>query len=551
MRPPFQLRPKERMKNPFIPDRATNPALAVAYENRYTVLGTLPNITGATQPEKSTAAPFKASSSRVQTKECYKMKPPESYSQAVKPDTPVKKETIQIATSPQPPKWEFIVHQALPIMALDKQYENFKVQDLVKPCFTNYQYVDSQDPLKTRRLENDEEALELLDTASSSGEPSNGDMLAPRVQVAVKPLYRLGLDTPICLLLRDARMLNFEDSLLGVLQSNLARGPVYFNCYPNFSVDIQDENILDTLTLNIKTKNMNNKINTKEIAVIYRVYYRLMKTTLAPKAKLMSNKGVTMLMEANQEHINVFVPRMLRWDETLTKDEWRFDAITPQKVEPEKSKIQEIVQHQDGSVNLKFLRSSSGNSSKIFSIDRASSSKTREEDYDEEALIKELEHKIKGVDFSTPIPKVHYNTVVNPGSPTPSDLRGSLGMIKRNSNFKINSELLKNQWEDLENAIRRSWYVETYPEENRLAFKKTWIADMKRLHCNIEFFRWFQVSGQLGDKPDSLKTLVNKWYTSTRTITSQGADVNRLSRHVNLKNYYPRASVPDMQFEED
>ncbi|XP_060183118.1 uncharacterized protein LOC132613080 [Lycium barbarum] len=92
------------------------------------------------------------------------------------------------------------------------------------------------------------------------------------VQVAVKPLYRLGLDTPLCLLLRDNRLLNFDYSLLGVLQSNLAHGPVYFNCYPNYSVDINDQNILDTLTLNIKTINMNSKVNTKEIVIIYRVY---------------------------------------------------------------------------------------------------------------------------------------------------------------------------------------------------------------------------------------------------------------------------------------
>ena len=58
------------------------------------------------------------------------------------------------------------------------------------------------------------------------------------VQVAIKPLYRLGLDVPICLLLRDNMLLNFDDSLLAVLQSNLANGPVYFNCYPNYSIDI-------------------------------------------------------------------------------------------------------------------------------------------------------------------------------------------------------------------------------------------------------------------------------------------------------------------------
>ncbi|KAH0672434.1 hypothetical protein KY290_024673 [Solanum tuberosum] len=40
--------------------------------------------------------------------------------------------------------------------------------------------------------------------------------------------------------------------MLGVLQSNLVDGPVYFNCYPNFSVDINDPNVMDSLTLNIE-----------------------------------------------------------------------------------------------------------------------------------------------------------------------------------------------------------------------------------------------------------------------------------------------------------
>lgn len=104
------------------------------------------------------------------------------------------------------------------------------------------------------------------------------------VQVAVKPLFHKGLNIPICMLLHDDRLLNFDDSLLRVLQSNLANGPVYFNCYPNFFVGIHDPNVMDTLTLNVKTKNMNSKIDTREIAVIYRVYYKLMKTTIAPKA---------------------------------------------------------------------------------------------------------------------------------------------------------------------------------------------------------------------------------------------------------------------------
>lgn len=182
------------------------------------------------------------------------------------------------------------------------------------------------------------------------------------VQVAVKPLFRKGLNIPICLLLRDDRLLNFDDSLLGILESNLADGPVYFNCYPNFSVDINDPNIMDTLTLNVKTKNMNSKVDTREIAVIYRVYYKLMKTTIAPKALKVSSKGFTMLMEANQQHSTTFVPRLLKWNDILTDEEWNFQSITnPLPVQTERSHLDHIIQFPDGSVNLKFLRSNSFN----------------------------------------------------------------------------------------------------------------------------------------------------------------------------------------------
>lgn len=53
-----------------------------------------------------------------------------------------------------------------------------------------------------------------------------------------------------------------------------------------------------------------------------------MKTTIAPKAINSSAKGVTMLMEANQEHGTTFVPRLLKWDEILSNNDWKFESIT-------------------------------------------------------------------------------------------------------------------------------------------------------------------------------------------------------------------------------
>ena len=41
------------------------------------------------------------------------------------------------------------------------------------------------------------------------------------IQIAIKPLSRIGIDSPILMLLRDKTLLKFEDSLLGAVQSNL------------------------------------------------------------------------------------------------------------------------------------------------------------------------------------------------------------------------------------------------------------------------------------------------------------------------------------------
>ncbi|XP_074271427.1 uncharacterized protein LOC141595362 [Silene latifolia] len=71
------------------------------------------------------------------------------------------------------------------------------------------------------------------------------------VQVAIKPLVHKGIDLPIFMALRDNRLKAYKDSLLAVIQTNVCNGPVYFNCFPDFSVDLHDPLIQDALVLDI------------------------------------------------------------------------------------------------------------------------------------------------------------------------------------------------------------------------------------------------------------------------------------------------------------
>ncbi|KAK4731465.1 hypothetical protein R3W88_024453 [Solanum pinnatisectum] len=358
------------------------------------------------------------------------------------------------------------------------------------------------------------------------------------VQINVKPLFRKGLNIPLCLLLRDDRLLNFDDSLLGVLESNLAYGPVYINCYPNFTVDIHDPNIIDTLTLNVKTKNMNSKVDTREIAVIYRVYYKLMKTTIAPKAITSSVKGVTMLMEANQEHSTTFVPRLFKWNDILADEEWKFNSITnPSPLQPETSQLDRVIQFPDGSINLRFLRSSSfsqASSSRRMSSARPSSFYPREKEDNPSDNSREPEQgKIHGVDFSKTIPKVYYEETL--GSPTISDMKpihgrkDSIGVLTSGDKFVPDKKILHAWWKAPEHKQKVEWYKATYTLDQRISFRDRWFKDMERFKTEVEFFNWFESSGQIDDTRSSLQVLINKWYTKEQVIESVTPPLEGLS----------------------
>ncbi|KAA0054118.1 uncharacterized protein E5676_scaffold2277G00300 [Cucumis melo var. makuwa] len=148
------------------------------------------------------------------------------------------------------------------------------------------------------------------------------------VQVALKPLFREGLDVPVYLALRDKRHLRFTHSLLGIVQSNLEQGPVYFNCRPNLTVSLHDKNIMDTISLDVHSQGLELKDGSLPFAVSYRIYFKLMHTNLSPKELGVSPKGYTMLMEVNVEKSSMTIPRNLNWDELTKNSVWKLQGET-------------------------------------------------------------------------------------------------------------------------------------------------------------------------------------------------------------------------------
>ena len=77
----------------------------------------------------------------------------------------------------------------------------------------------------------------------------------PRPKIESTPLtIYININIYIVLMcLRDARFKDFHTSILGLITSSLFDGLVYFNCYPDITLALDDPNIVKVLTLNILT----------------------------------------------------------------------------------------------------------------------------------------------------------------------------------------------------------------------------------------------------------------------------------------------------------
>lgn len=149
------------------------------------------------------------------------------------------------------------------------------------------------------------------------------------VQVGVKPLTREGFNTSILLCLRDKRLLDFNQSLLGVLQSSLDDGPVYFNCYPNIMFFLQDPNVWNSLALNFRLQNLEMNETSFPVVLIYRVYFKCLIDPFHTAAKKSSSFDKTLIFQTNIKRPGADVPRIIKWSEVQFPEEWKVQEENP------------------------------------------------------------------------------------------------------------------------------------------------------------------------------------------------------------------------------
>ncbi|QHO15895.1 polyprotein [Arachis hypogaea] len=174
------------------------------------------------------------------------------------------------------------------------------------------------------------------------------------VQVAVKPLIREGLNVSILMCLRDIRHNDFQDFLIGTVETSLGHGPIYFNCSPNKTVSLLDLNILDSLFLNIRIYGLNMKEGSIPTALIYRIQYKVMNICNSRVLLKSQDREITLFV-TDMTKANVMIPRLIRWDEIDLPQSWSINQAIP--TQPRQAPLlREVKQDESGKVEIFFYK---------------------------------------------------------------------------------------------------------------------------------------------------------------------------------------------------
>ena len=111
---------------------------------------------------------------------------------------------------------------------------------------------------------------------------------------------------------------------------------------------------MDALTLNVKTDDYYMKDGLEPLAIIYWIYYKLMKTTLDPQIMVdPSPKGHTLLLQASTKNSRLRVPQQIQWKDINLHKQRQLQAIAPTpKIENTEPDF--IAQKTDGTVLISF-----------------------------------------------------------------------------------------------------------------------------------------------------------------------------------------------------
>ncbi|KAH1198389.1 polyprotein [Glycine max] len=297
------------------------------------------------------------------------------------------------------------------------------------------------------------------------------------VQVAIKPLIDMGIDATVLMCLRDIRHNKFEDSLIGMVETSLGQGPIYFNYYPNKTVSLMDRNILDSLFLNIHFHGLDMKEGSIPAALIYRIQYKVM-NTCASRVLLKPQRGET----------NLFITNMTKANATPSVPR---PAPTIEQIKQDNSDKVEITFNRRNSFSsrIEASRSEYESTRRSFSVRTLSIpvGLTRSESRNQFPTV-----NLQGLYTTSSIPRTTYNQEQEDDQKSiQSQLILLWNLMMLSDNFSIDKETLRKDFYSPENEPQRRWFFQQYKSTNRKHIQDKFYEFVERVKINVLFFDWF------------------------------------------------------------
>ncbi|KAH9781471.1 hypothetical protein KPL71_008488 [Citrus sinensis] len=382
------------------------------------------------------------------------------------------------------------------------------------------------------------------------------------IQVSIKPLTKERLNTSILAVLRDGRFISFDDSLLSSIESNLCKGPISFDCYPNITVSLKDKNILKSMILQIKTHNYHMLEGSVPVALIFKISYKAMISAFNTQHKFQSKRDETLLLQTDMSKANTVIPKPIQWKYINLPDEWILEGATapviPKQLEPN-TELQNVTQYSDGKVSLSFRRSTS---SRFSSKDSNSSIPHLQTKFSKTPSVINLPFQsinsqprfstsdipsssMHSVDYATSVPHPIYTSRQSqeeketspPTSPTFSAVtKNVINVLEKD--FELDKTLLHNDFYSDSNKEKRLWFFKHFLNQ-RKEIQQIYY-DFVNLHkVHILFFDWFDIytsDNQISypfkeSNPITIRKMVPEWNLTdgNRTIESEHPPLRSLT----------------------
>ena len=173
-----------------------------------------------------------------------------------------------------------------------------------------------------------------------------------------------------------------------------------------------------------------------------------------------------MLIKANIGKSSVTVPKTLSWDQITRTTLWKIEDANLPKRKESQNPVQ-IIEHDDGSVEIKFSEEPSSESKvKEFLSSRPSTSGISRSMYDT--------LKVKEVSYDKKWASIHYEdgsrSPTHTNMDTQSIYESQLNVIT--ADFQIDKEFFKADFMSTTNSSKRNAFFQTYKEAERYLINK-------------------------------------------------------------------------------